>query len=95
MIKNEDCLNVPKPNGQEKQNNSHPTVKPLKLMSYLITLGSREGDVVLDPFAGSGTTLLAAKNMKRKYIGCELSTEYYKIIESRLTTDKPSHEFFG
>ncbi len=65
-------------------NNSHPTVKPLKLMAYLITLGSREGDTVLDPFAGSGTTLLAAKHLQRNYIGCELSEEYCKIIEARL-----------
>ena len=70
--------------------NIHPTVKPLKLMSYLITLGSREGDVVLDPFMGSGTTPLAAKNMKRKYIGIEREEEYYKICCARVG-DEPTN----
>ena len=64
--------------------NNHPTVKPLKLMQYLITLGSRENDIVLDPFAGSGTTLVAAKLLNRKYIGCELTAEYIPIIDARL-----------
>ena len=45
--------------------NIHPTVKPLKLMSYLITLGSREKDIILDPFAGSGTTCIAAQQLGR------------------------------
>lgn len=64
--------------------NHHPTVKPLKLMSYLITLGSRKGDTILDPFVGSGTTCLAAKNLDRKYIGIEREEEYVKIAEARL-----------
>ena len=69
--------------------NHHPTVKPLKLMSYLITLGSREGDVVLDPFMGSGTTPLASKNMGRNYIGIEREEEYFKICCARVG-DKPT-----
>ena len=69
--------------------NNHPTVKPLKLMSYLITLGSREGDVVLDPFMGSGTTPLASKNMGRNYIGIEREEEYFKICCARVG-DKPT-----
>jgi len=64
--------------------NNHPTVKPLKLISYLITLGSREGDVVLDPFMGSGTTPLASKQLNRKYIGIELDEDYFKICEARV-----------
>ena len=64
--------------------NNHPTVKPLKLMSYLITLGSREGDVVLDPFMGSGTTPLASKQLNRKYIGIELDEDYFKICKARV-----------
>ena len=67
--------------------NNHPTVKPLKLMSYLITLGSREGDTVLDPFMGSGTTPLASKQMGRKYIGIEREEEYYKICCARVGDD--------
>ena len=76
--------------GNERNNmlkNHHPTVKPLKLMSYLITLGSREGDVVLDPFMGSGTTPLASKQMGRKYIGIEREEEYYTICCARVGDD--------
>ena len=78
--------------GNERNNmmkNHHPTVKPLKLMSYLITLGSREGDVVLDPFMGSGTTPLASKNLGRNYIGIEREEEYFKICCARVG-DKPT-----
>jgi len=63
--------------------NYHPTTKPIKLMSYLITLGSREGGVVLDPFLGSGTTALACQMLNRKCIGIELKEEYAKIAKSR------------
>jgi site-specific DNA-methyltransferase (adenine-specific) len=70
------------------KHNHHPTVKPLKLMSYLITLFSREGDVILDPFLGSGTTCLAAKNLKRKYIGIEREAEYVEIAKARLDAEK-------
>lgn len=64
--------------------NYHPTVKPLKLMSYLITLGSRPGDVVLDPFLGSGTTAIAAKQLGREYIGIEREAEYVEIAKARI-----------
>jgi 16S rRNA G966 N2-methylase RsmD len=67
-----------------KMKNHHPTVKPLKLMSYLITLGSRENEIVLDPFAGSGTTILAAKQMGRNATGIEISPEYCEIARKRL-----------
>jgi site-specific DNA-methyltransferase (adenine-specific) len=66
------------------QKNNHPTVKPLRLMSYLITMGSRPNQVVLDPFAGSGTTLVAAKQLGRRFIGIEMSAEYVEIINARL-----------
>lgn len=67
-----------------KSKNNHPTVKPIALMSWLIKLISKENDIVLDPFAGSGTTLVAAKMLNRKYIGIEKETEYVKIAEARL-----------
>jgi site-specific DNA-methyltransferase (adenine-specific) len=79
-------LVVPKPSKGEKNKyaeNYHPTVKPLKLMSYLITMGSREGDLVLDPFCGSGTTLEAANLLKRRFIGCELDPMWKPVIEAR------------
>jgi len=64
--------------------NIHPTCKPIKLMSYLITLGSRENDIILDPFAGSGTTLIASKILNRKGIGIELNKEYCGIAKHRI-----------
>lgn len=67
----------------EKQN-VHPTVKPIELMSYLITLGSRENDVVVDPFVGSGTTCIAAKMLDRKYIGIEKEKDYAIIAKARV-----------
>ena len=68
--------------------NHHPTVKPLKLMSYLITLFSREGDTVLDPFVGSGTTVVAAEQLGRKGIGIEREAEYAEIARARLAAEK-------
>ncbi len=64
--------------------NNHPTVKPVKLMSHLITLGSREGDLVLDPFMGSGTTAVACKQLGRNFIGFELNPEYVKMANERI-----------
>lgn len=64
--------------------NFHPTVKPIKLFSYLITLASRPNDLVLDPFLGSGTCALACSKLGRKFIGIELDSEYYKIAEARI-----------
>jgi site-specific DNA-methyltransferase (adenine-specific) len=64
--------------------NNHPTVKPVKLMSYLITMFSREGDIVVDPFMGSGTTGVSAIILNRKFIGCELDENYMTIAKARL-----------
>lgn len=64
--------------------NNHPTVKSLKLMEYLITLITPPGGIVLDPFAGSGTTLVAAKKLGFGYVGIEREREYCEISEKRL-----------
>jgi site-specific DNA-methyltransferase (adenine-specific) len=74
--------------------NSHPTVKPIALMEYLIKLVSREGAVVLDPFAGSGSTLVACKNLDRNFIGIEKEPDYVKIAEARLSAVKKSRPLF-
>ena len=69
------------------QSNNHPTVKPLALMKYLCTLTQTPtGGIVLDPFCGSGTTLIAAKEIGRPYIGIEREKEYVEIAEARLKT---------
>ena len=62
----------------------HPTPKPLWMMEKLIAVSSKEGDIILDPYAGSGTTLIAAKNSKRNFIGIEINAEYKKYAEDRL-----------
>jgi len=67
-------------------NNFHSTVKPIALMEYLIKMVTPKGGIVLDPFAGSGSTLVAAKQNGFQYIGIELTEEYIPIIEARLNT---------
>jgi site-specific DNA-methyltransferase (adenine-specific) len=82
---------VPKPTVEERgQFNAHQTVKPLALCEYLIRLSTLEGAVVLDPFLGSGTTALAARNLKRRFIGIEINPEYVAIAQRRLQTATPS-----
>ncbi len=68
-----------------KEKYQHPTQKPQELMERCIEYSSKEGDVVLDPFVGSGTTCVAAKDLKRKYIGIELDEKYIKITNERLS----------
>ena len=62
----------------------HPTVKPLKVICKLMKTGSAHGSIVLDPFMGSGTTLVAAKNLGRRAIGIELEEKYCEIAVNRL-----------
>ncbi|MGC9132261.1 MAG: DNA methyltransferase, partial [Candidatus Micrarchaeia archaeon] len=69
---------------EKDKGNVHPTVKPIKLMSYLIILTTREGDVVLDPFIGSGTTAISALLLNRKFIGFEINKEYFDIAQERI-----------
>ena len=64
--------------------NFHPTVKPIKLMTYLITIGSRPGDTILDPFMGSGTTGVASKIIHRDFIGFEIEGKYFEIAQQRI-----------
>jgi adenine-specific DNA-methyltransferase len=65
-------------------NHYHPTQKPLAALTPIIEAFSRPGDTVLDPFAGSGSSLLAAKKLGRSYIGIELDTRYHAIAKRRL-----------
>lgn len=64
--------------------NFHPTVKPVKLMEYLIKLVTKENYTVLDPFMGSGTTGIACKRLNRNFIGVELNEEYAEIAKKRI-----------
>ena len=62
----------------------HPTQKPLELMKALIELTTMEKQIVLDPFMGSGTTIVAANELNRRYIGIELNKQYYDVSFKRL-----------
>ena len=62
----------------------HPTEKPLSLLEYLIEKSSQPGEVVCDPFAGVGSTCIAAKNKERKYLGIEIDTQWYEKGLERL-----------
>lgn len=69
----------------DTQNSSlHPTQKPLSLCEYMIKTYTSEGEIVLDNCMGSGTTGVAAKNLKRKYIGIELDNTYFNIAKDRI-----------
>ena len=75
---------VLKVNWQESIRGLHPTQKPVSLCEYFIKTYSNKGDIILDSFIGSGTTAVAAKNTKRKYIGFEKEKEYFEIAKNRL-----------
>tara|TARA_B100000886_G_scaffold108574_1_gene72607 strand:- start:8935 stop:9759 length:825 start_codon:yes stop_codon:yes gene_type:complete len=64
---------------QNTKGKRHPTQKNLKLFEELIQKHSNEGDIVVDPFLGSGTTVIACKNTNRKFSGCEIDENYYKM----------------
>jgi site-specific DNA-methyltransferase (adenine-specific) len=66
------------------ENTDHPTQKPEKLMAKLILASSNPGQVVLDPFLGSGTTAVVAQKLGRQYIGIELDEEYCCLAQKRL-----------
>lgn len=66
----------------------HPTEKPVPLMEILIANSTNENDLVLEPFAGGGSTCIAAKNLNRRFIGIELDEEYCKIANKRLLNNK-------
>ena len=73
--------------------NTHPTVKPQELMKYLCRLVTPKGGVVLDPFMGSGSTGMAAKDEGFDFIGIEKEKEYFEIAEARIKVSSPLMEF--
>ena len=72
------------PQPKEKAHGKHPTQKPLKLLERILLASTNEGDVLLDPFNGSGSTGIAALRLGRKYIGIEVSEEYLNLTIKRL-----------
>ena len=87
----------PKVSKTERNNsalqNTHPTVKPVELMKYLCRLVTPKGGTVLDPFMGSGSTGMAAKDEGFDFIGIEKEKEYYEIAEARIKKTAPLFDF--
>lgn len=69
------------------KDNKHPTVKPLKLMEYLVKLISRDDQLILDMFAGSGSTLVACKKLGRQFVGIEIEAEYCEIGKHKFSQE--------
>ena len=65
-------------------NKTHPCEKPVDLMKFYIANSSNEEDIVFDPFCGAGSTLIAAKELNRNYLGCEIDEEYFNIAMKRI-----------
>lgn len=74
-------------------NKLHPTQKPVELMEVLISNSSDEGDTILDPFFGSGSTIIAAEKLNRKAIGFEIDEEYYKTAKERIENKTDRQDF--
>jgi DNA modification methylase len=76
-----------------ERKNTHPTVKPIELMKYLCRMVTPKGGTVLDPFMGSGSTGMAAKDEGFEFIGIEKEKEYFDIAEARIKVTSPLSEF--
>ncbi|MDR2425833.1 MAG: DNA adenine methylase [Endomicrobium sp.] len=82
-----DVWEIPYLNPKAKERVGYPTQKPILLLEQIIKIASNKGDTVLDPFCGSGTTLVAAKLLGRNYIGIDISPDAVELTEKRL--EKP------
>lgn len=80
---------IPKVRQQAEAFNKHPTLKPVQLMQHLVKLVSFEGQQVLDPFMGSGSTGVACQQLKRNFVGYETQQEYFEVAERRLKNVAP------
>ena len=76
------------------KDNKHPAIYPVYIIQELIKLLSKPGAIVLDPFVGSGTTCLAARNLGRHYIGIDINPEYVELANKRLKESVYQHELF-
>lgn len=83
-----DVWNIPLVSKNEKKYGKHLTQKPLPLLERILLAASKEGDLILDPFNGSGTTGIACKNLNRRYIGIDKSKEYLDLTIKRFEENK-------
>jgi len=79
-----DVVEIPVGGIDQSDFNTHPAQFPHQLAEWVIKLFTKEGDTVCDPFCGAGNTLVAARNLKRNFIGFEISPEYCEIANKRL-----------
>ncbi|PGH40637.1 MAG: site-specific DNA-methyltransferase [Candidatus Nephrothrix sp. EaCA] len=79
-----DVWEIPYLNPKAKERTGYPTQKPVLLLNQILTLTTEEGDLVLDPFCGSGTTCVSARSLKRNFIGIDISKEAVELANSRL-----------
>ena len=74
-------------NHKDKKKYKHPTIKPLDITEKVIKNSSKENDIILDPFMGSGTTGVACKKLNRNFIGIELDEKYFNIAKERIENE--------
>lgn len=84
---------VQKTNIKDKVLYGHPTIKPLNIIQTLIMNSTLEGEIVCDPYIGSGTTAVAAMRLKRQFVGFEISEEYHKMASQRIHNENAQQYF--
>jgi DNA modification methylase len=88
-----DVWRIPLVSGNSSERTNHPAQYPQKLIERIIKVASNPGDIVLDPFMGSGTTAVVAKNFNRHYVGYEVTDEYMDMANVRLKQKKQNELF--
>ncbi len=83
-----DVLEIPTISNGAEERTPHPTQKPEELLRKIVLASSNEGDLVIDPFLGSGTTIVVAEQLKRRWKGCDISAEYCKWAADRVENVK-------
>lgn len=91
-LNNGDIWNINRKAGTVGKNYVHPAIYPKELVDRIISLCSKEGDIILDPFLGSGTTMISAMNNKRSFVGYEYNEEFIDLIEHRLLNENLSNQ---
>lgn len=79
-----DVIEIPTLTNGMAEKTAHPTQKPLELVRRLVAAATNPGDLVVDPFAGSGTTLVACEALGRRWLACEIDSAYRRLIQARL-----------
>lgn len=87
-----DVWKIPLVSGNSSERTSHPAQYPEKMIERIIKVATKKGDIILDPFMGSGTTAIVAKKLKRHYIGYEINKEYIKIAKKRLNKSRKAKD---